>query len=244
MNVLIFGATSALAIEVARHYALSGCQLVLVARSPEKLARVSAEFRATYRSSPIEIVADLADLARLPETFARVMAAVPRIDRAVVAQGYRGDLALPQTDPGNIETVIRTNFTSVAVLISLIAAQLERQKAGTLAVMSSIAGERGRAKHFVYGAAKAGLNAYLSGLRQQLDKAGASVVTIVLGPVATPMTAGMTELPLLAQAPPVGRAIFLGIERRRDVLYVPWLWRYIMLVIRNIPECVFKRLEI
>ncbi|WP_250523076.1 MULTISPECIES: SDR family NAD(P)-dependent oxidoreductase, partial [unclassified Caballeronia] len=127
-------------------------------------------------------------------------------------------------------------------LITPIANRLEAQRHGTLAVISSVAGDRGRPSNYLYGSAKAALQAFLEGLRARLFKVGVHVVDIKPGFVATPMTAGLPlPGPLVATPEKVAKDIVRGIDRKKDVLYTPWFWWGIMLIIRNVPRFVFKR---
>lgn len=139
---------------------------------------------------------------------------------------------------------IGVNFVSAASLLSHLANLMEKRRGGTIAVISSVAGDRGRQSNYVYGAAKAGLSAFASGLRNRLQKSGVSVVTIKPGFVDTPMTAHVKKGPLFATPEAVARGIVKAIDRRKDVVYVPGFWRPIMWLIRSIPERIFKRLSL
>ncbi len=138
------------------------------------------------------------------------------------------------------------NLTSAVVLLSLFANYLEDRRSGYLAVISSVAGDRGRQSNYTYGAAKAGLTAYLQGLRNRLYRSGVHVLTVKPGFVDTPMTHGRVnpDSPLVASPARVARDIDWAIRRRRNVIYTPWFWRPIMLAVRLVPEFVFKRLRL
>ena len=133
---------------------------------------------------------------------------------------------------------------SGVALLTLLANRLEVQGNGCLAVISSVAGDRGRPSNYVYGAAKGGISIFLQGLRARLHRAGVAVVTVKPGFVDTPMTAKLPRTPLFASARRVGRTVYRAIERRRDVVYVPWFWRPIMVLVKTIPEAIFKRLRL
>jgi decaprenylphospho-beta-D-erythro-pentofuranosid-2-ulose 2-reductase len=136
------------------------------------------------------------------------------------------------------------NFTATAALLTLIANRFEAQRHGTIAVITSVAGDRGRQSNYIYGAAKGGLVVFLQGLRNRLHHAGVSVVTLKPGFVDTPMTAHLPKNFLFCSPRRAGRAIHRAIEARRSVAYIPWFWRPIMALVTILPELVFKRLRL
>jgi short-subunit dehydrogenase len=137
-----------------------------------------------------------------------------------------------------------TNAISYMALMTRLANVFEAQKWGCLAVISSVAGDRGRGSNYVYGAAKGAVSLFAQGLRNRLSKSGVVVVTIKPGFVDTPMTAHLKKNPLFAKPAPVGRRIYTAMLRGESVVYVPWFWWWIMLIIRNIPEAIFKKLSL
>ena len=162
---------------------------------------------------------------------------------AVVSFGYMGDQEETESDPQKAEAVISANFTGAASILLHLANHFEDTRSGFLVGISSVAGDRGRQSNYVYGSAKAGLSTFLQGLRSRLYKVGVPVLTVKPGPVDTAMTFGMEGLPMLADPADVAKEIVKASRRRKDVLYVPGPWKWIMLVIRTIPERVFKRLK-
>jgi short-subunit dehydrogenase len=168
----------------------------------------------------------------------------PDLRGVVLAFGYLGDQRRAEEDPVEARRILDTNLTGCVIALNLVAAHLARGGGGFVCALSSVAGERGRQSNYIYGAAKAGLTAYLSGLRNRLAGAGVQVLTVKAGIVDTRMSAGMPGSGLAAAPATVARAVVRAIERRRDVLYVPWFWRAIMLIIRAIPERVFKKLKL
>ena len=231
----MLGATSAIAQAAARVWAERGAELVLVARDPQKVAAVADDLRT--RGAQVEtVVQDLDhDQAALVE---RVGAA----DVTLLAQGIFGDAQRRDSDPDYAEAVLRTNLVSPIRFLTLLAPRLRR--GACVAALSSVAGDRGRAKVGVYGASKAGLDSFLSALRQRLQPAGVRVLTLKPGFVDTPMTASLPKTPLFASAAQVGSAIVRAVDSRRDgIVYLPWWWRLVMLVIKALPERVFKRLR-
>jgi decaprenylphospho-beta-D-erythro-pentofuranosid-2-ulose 2-reductase len=166
------------------------------------------------------------------------------LDTALVAHGLLGNQKQDQSDPASANRVLETNFLGPASLLGLLANRFEAQRSGSLAAISSVAGDRGRPTNYIYGAGKAGLDAYLSGLRARLGKAGVNVLTVKPGFVDTPMTAHLPKNPLFASAESVARGIHRALSRRRSRVYLPWFWRPIMTIIRLLPEPIFKRLNL
>ena len=222
MKVLVLGATSAIAQAAARIWAARGDELLLVARSAEKLQAVADDLRT--RGGKVEtMVHDLNDRSSY-STLARPA------DVVLLAHGVL-----------NGPDVLQTNLVGPVELLELIGEILP--PGACIAAISSVSGDRGRAKNALYGASKAGLDAYLSALRQRLFHKGVRVVTLKPGFVDTPMTAQMQKSPLFSSPASVGRGIVRAIDGRRDVVYLPWYWRFIMLIVRMIPEPLFKRMS-
>jgi len=243
MNVLIFGATSAIAQAVARRYADTQATFVLVARDAAKLAANVADLTARGATVSATLVADLEDGDRHGEWVAAAVAALGTLDVVLIAHGTLPDQAQCEADDAAMRQAIDVNFGSAASIATHVARELERQRSGTLAVIASVAGDRGKRSNYVYGAAKAGLAVYLQGLRARLASCGASVLTIKPGFVDTPMTAGFAKGALWATPERVAAAICRAIAARRTVIYVPSFWRPIMWVIRMIPERIFIRMR-
>ncbi len=239
LRVAIFGATSAIAGDVARLYHARGARLVLVGRNADKLARLAAELKGSVVATIVQ------DFDRTDEAEACVRGAVTalgEIDVALIAHGLLGDqLASERQVPVAMQT-LHTNALSVVALLVPLSNQLEAQRGGHLAVMSSVAAERGRPRNYTYAAAKAALNVYLQGVRSRLVAAGVEVHTLKLGPVDTPMTHNHEKNAVFARSPDVARAIVRAIDRGVDEVYVPGFWRLIMFFVRHMPEAVFQRL--
>lgn len=243
-RIVIFGATSAIAQETARLWAARGDAFYLVGRDATRLESVAADLRVRGAASVQVEAQDLSRTDAHEALVERAAEALEGIDVALVAYGSLGDQALSEQDFSHAERELQTNFLSAASLLGHLGNRLEAQRTGTLAVISSVAGDRGRASNYVYGAAKAGLTAYASGLRNRLQRSGVAVVTIKPGFVDTPMTAHVPKGPLFVSPEVVAKGIVRAVDRRRDVVYLPWFWRPIMWVIRTIPERVFKRLSL
>jgi short-subunit dehydrogenase len=243
-RVLIVGATSAIAAETARAYAAYGARLFLTGRNPERLHAVAADLGVRGAGAVETAVLDATDHRRCEEVVDAAWAAFGGLDVALVAHGVLPDQARCQANAADALSSLDVNFLSAVALLTPLANRFEAARGGCLAVITSVAGDRGRQSNYVYGAAKGGLDRFLEGLRNRLYHAGVAVVTLKPGFVDTPMTAGLRRGPLFASARRAGRAVHRAIERRRDVAYIPWFWRPIMWVIRALPEQVFKRLRL
>lgn len=243
-RVLIVGATSAIATETARAYAASGARLFLTGRDLARLDGVAADLRVRGASAVETAVLDVTDLRRGPEVIEAAWAAFDGLDVALVAHGVLPDQARCQSSADDALAAIEVNFTSTVALLTPLANRFEAAGGGCIAVISSVAGDRGRQSNYVYGSAKGGLDRFLEGLRNRLFRSGVAVVTLKPGFVDTPMTAGLRQGALFATARRAGRAVHRAIEGRRDVAYIPWFWRPIMAIIRALPEPVFKRLRL
>ncbi|WP_250476969.1 SDR family oxidoreductase [Caballeronia sp. INML1] len=241
-NIVIVGATSAIAIACAREWAVKGARFFLVARNQERMEQVAADLTARGAAS---VAAHRLDIDRLDDHAAMLAdcaAHMDSIDIVLVASGTLPDQAACQSDPAVAVREFHTNALSLIALLTPIANRLEAQRHGSLAVISSVAGDRGRPSNYLYGSAKAALQAFLEGLRARLFKVGVYVVDVKPGFVATPMTAGLPlPGPLVATPEKVAKDIVRAVERKKDVLYTPWFWWGIMLIIRNVPRFVFKR---
>ncbi len=240
-RVIVFGASSAIAAEVIALWAARGDRLHLVARDGLKLAAVAA--RCHGAAAVTTAVADLCELGRAADLVAEAVATLGGVDLVLVAHGDLGDQERSEHDFTEADRILRTNLTSVVALLVPVANVLESQRSGALAVMTSVAGERGRPRNYTYGAAKGALNLYLQGLRSRLYPAGVQVTTLKLGPVDTPMTATHTKNALFASPTRVARDIARAIDRGAGEVFVPWYWALVMAVVRRTPEPLFQRLR-
>lgn len=243
-KVLIVGATSAIAHETAKIFAKEGAELFLVGRTTDKLEAVAGDLKVRGASAVETYQLDLNELNQHQALVDRAIAALGGIDTVLVAHGTLGDQEACQEKVELTLQEFNTNCVSVISLLTILANYFEQRKRGTIAVITSVAGDRGRQSNYVYGAAKAGLNAFLQGLRARMFKAGVAVVTIKPGVVATPMTAHLKKGPLTASPEKVGAEIYKAMNKGTEVLYTPFFWRFIMLIIIHIPEPIFKRLNL
>lgn len=233
MKVVIIGATSAIAQEVAKLYAAEHASLLLVARDEAKLAAIAADL--SVRGASVEtLVADLADRTRDEA----IVSTAGTPDVVLLAHGSLPDQKAIDSDARAQEASFALNATSFIALAARFASVI--QPGGTLAVIGSVAGDRGRRSNYVYGAAKAAVHAYCEGLRGYLAERNVAVVLIKPGWVDTPMTAGMKKNALFASAARVGRGIHAAIATRRATVYLPGFWRWISLVVRMLPARLVK----
>lgn len=241
-TVLVLGATSDIGLALARVYAARKCNLILAARKSERLKPDVTDLGLRGAASVRAVEFDVLDTSHLP-TFVGVLGILP--DIVICVAGLLGDQKAAETDSTLAETIMRTNYLGPAIVLSEFAKRMEARGSGTIIGISSVAGDRGRASNYFYGSAKAGFTAYLSGLRNRLAKKGVHVMTVKPGFVDTRMTEGM-KLPKLLTAQPkdVANAIVGAADRKADVVYVYRIWRLIMLIIRHIPEGIFKRLKL
>jgi len=242
-RIAIYGATSAIAQALAREYAQEGAVFFLAARNAQRLDAVAADLRIRGATAITTAVADLAQTGSHAALVAQAHADGP-VDVVVVAHGTLPEQAAAIADASLVAQALHDNFVAHAALLTQIANALEAQGRGTLAVIGSVAGDRGRRANYVYGSAKAGLGVFTQGLRHRLASRGVTVVLVKPGLVDTPMTAGLAKGPLWASPARVARDMRRGIERGDAVVYTPWFWRWIMLAIRAMPDALFKRMSI
>jgi hypothetical protein len=243
-RVLICGATSAIASEAARCFAASHDVLFLAARNPDKLSAIADDLRVRGATRVETALVDFDDTSRHQALIDECVQRLGGIDAVLIAHGTLPDQHACQASFAAARAELETNFLSVASLLTVAGNYCERQRAGVIAVISSVAGDRGRQSNYVYGAAKGAVSIFLQGLRNRLHASGVHVITIKPGFVDTPMTAGFAKNFLWADAATVGRGVYRAISRGSDVAYLPWFWRPIMLLIRLVPERVFKRLRL
>lgn len=240
-SIVVFGAASAIAMEAEKLFAADGDTLLLVARDRRKLDALRQDL-LTRGAARVELEeADLADCAAHEALLERIAAKLPEYDTVLVAYGSLADQAQCEARFEAAERELRLNFISVVSLLTPIANRFAAARRGTIAVIGSVAGDRGRRSNYIYGSAKGGLAVFLQGLRNRLYSCRVAVVTIKPGFVDTPMTAGLPKNRLFAAPAAAGRDVYRAIKRRADVAYVPWFWRWIMLIIVHVPECLFKR---
>lgn len=243
-KILIVGATSAMAEACARLWTQRGDQLYLAARNDKQLQSIAADLKTRGAQRVGAKVFDANDFAQHAALLADATRFMDGLDTVLIAHGTLSDQERAQTDVNYALGEITTNGTSVVALMSIAGEQLAAQGHGAIAVISSVAGDRGRQSNYVYGSAKALVSAFASGLRQRLAKKGVHVVTIKPGFVDTPMTAHLKKGALWAKPDQVARDISQAIDKGRTVVYTPGFWRFIMLIIKHIPEFVFVKISL
>jgi hypothetical protein len=244
-KIVIVGATSAIAHEAARLWAGQGAALFLVGRDAARLEANAADLRVRGAANvAIHAMDATYDAAHGPMVEAAV-AALGSIDVALIAHGTLPEQRDCETDIARLRAELETNGVSVCLLAQVLANRLVEQSTGTLAVIGSVAGDRGRQSNYAYGAAKGLVARFTEGLRNRVAKAGVQVLLVKPGFVDTPMTAAFDKQgPLWAQPAAIAKGILEAIEARKDVVYLPWFWRWIMLIIRHVPERMFKRMSL
>jgi decaprenylphospho-beta-D-erythro-pentofuranosid-2-ulose 2-reductase len=242
LRAAIFGATSGIAVAVARRLASSGARLVLVGRDAAAITASVGDLKVRGAAEVVEIICDFSEIGQLGPAVNQAWQAFSGLDLALVAYGTLPDQGALEADPVAIAPMLTLNLTSPAVLASQLAPHFEAQRSGVLAVITSVAGDRGRKSNFLYGAAKGGLQRLLEGLRHRLHAAGVQVLDIRPGFVSTRMTEHLPRGgPLWAEPDKVAGDILRAVERRRAVLYTPWFWRLILLIVRSLPRPLFHR---
>ena len=244
MRILILGATSAIAHATARRFAQDGARFVLAARDADKRSAVADDLRARGAADIAEVDFDALDLARHGAVVGEAWEAFGGLDAALLAWGTLPDQAVVAHDAEAALEAFAVNATSVVSVLTHLANRFEAQGRGVIGVVSSVAGDRGRASNYVYGAAKGAVSLFTQGLRARLSGGGVRVVTIKPGFVDTPMTADVPKNPLFAAPEAVGARIHAALTGRADVVYAPGFWRPVMAGIRAVPERLFKRLPL
>jgi short-subunit dehydrogenase len=240
-KVLIIGATSAISEHCARIWAARGDALYLVARNEERLKTIAADLKVRGAMQVDTYCADLNDIDRHAALLDAAEAAMGGIDTVLIAHGTLSNQKACEQSVEETLAEIKTNALSTISLLTLIANRFEAKQAGTIAVISSVAGDRGRASNYIYGSAKAMITAFTSGLRQRLHKSNVAVVTIKPGFVNTPMTAAFKKGLLWAKPASVAAKIVRAIDKKKDEVCIPAFWWAVMAVIKAIPVTLFKR---
>jgi short-subunit dehydrogenase len=240
---IILGATSSMARALSRALAEQGHALMLAGRDMEDIKRLAAD--CTARGAPMAEA--VAFDARKPATFPPLIERLSGQEGMLNAAVFIGSMPEQEAidaDPSLIDGTVMDSFTGPARFLQMMAPLMEQRGGGAVVGVGSVAGDRGRVGNYVYGAAKSGFHTYLSGLRNRLGRAGAHVVTVKPGFVDTAMTWGIEGMFLVAPPEKVAEDILRAVKKRKNVIYTPFFWRYIMLVIRSIPEPIFKKLSI
>jgi decaprenylphospho-beta-D-erythro-pentofuranosid-2-ulose 2-reductase len=243
-GILVVGATSAIAEATSRIFARRGDRIYLLGRRADQLAAMAADLAVRGAAATGCAVLDANDHSRHAAAIQEADAALGGIDVVLIAHGSLPDQAACERDAARALAAIGTNALSVISLLTELANRFEARGCGTIAVIGSVAGDRGRQSNYIYGTAKAAVETFLQGLRNRLHPKGVHVLTIKPGFVDTPMTAGFRKGPLWTTPERVARGIVAAIDARADVAYLPGYWRLIMLCVRAIPERIFKGMSL
>ena len=245
MKILILGATSAIAQAYARRRASTGADFVLAGRREERLTAIAADLRACGAPAVEIFVCDLAEIENIEAQARDIRARFGEPEEIIIAYGVLGEQASAERDLAQARELIESNFTSAALWILALLRERPEGRKLTVVGIGSVAGDRGRASNFIYGSAKAGFDRFLEGLAHQYDGSPIRVVRVKPGFVDTPMTAEIEKGgPLWAKPDQVAADIERAVEKGRRIVYTPWFWWPIMMIIRHLPWFVFRRLKI
>jgi len=241
-SVLILGAASDMAVAIARKFASGGYDIQLAARNIKRLDSLCSDIHIRSNVSCTAFEFDALNF-QSHRNFLNNLPSIP--DITICVFGYLGDNEIAREQWQEAERVIHTNYTGAVSVLNAISLIYAKEQRGTIVGISSVAGERGRQSNFMYGSAKAGFTAYLSGLRNRMFRENVHVLSVQPGFVYTRMTENLTLPPLLTAMPEdIANGIYNAVKSGKNVVYIKWFWRYIMLIIRNIPEFIFKKLKL
>jgi len=243
-KLLIFGATSAIAHQTARLFARDGASFYLCGRNEERLLRNSKDLLVRGAASVFHSIFDALDSCSITNAIDNCLNKMPDLDTLLIAHGSLPNQQDCASDVSAMRETIDINFTSAAIILTHIAKHFEERGEGNIAVICSVAGDRGRKSNYVYGASKGALSVFLSGLRQRFCGSGVSVITIKPGFVNTPMTADFEKGRLFVGPEVIAKGIYEAVAKGKNVVYLPWFWRWIMMIIKSIPEEIFKRMDL
>ncbi|RDH80804.1 MAG: short-chain dehydrogenase [endosymbiont of Galathealinum brachiosum] len=243
-NILIIGATSAIAEATARIYAQRGDKLYLFARNQERLITIAEDLKIRGASSIDYGQLDVNDFEAHENIINTVFKTFGKVDIVLIAHGTLPDQKACENNFNMTLLELNTNAISTISLLTHITNKLELQKCGVIAVITSVAGDRGRQSNYVYGAAKGMVSVFLQGLRNRLHKSGVNVLDIKPGFIDTPMTAEFKKGILWAKPAMIAKVIVEAVDNHKHEIYTPYFWRYIMFIIRNIPEIIFRKLKL
>jgi len=243
-NILILGATSAIAKHTVRLFAADGDSLYLVARNEDKLKAMKQDMLVRGAKEVNYEILDLADDKQHAQLIQRATNTMGSIDTVLIAYGTLANQEISASSYEKTLKELQINCLSVISLLTILANQLEKQGSGSIAVISSPSGDRGRQSNYIYGTAKGALSIFLQGLRNRLAKSNVHILTIKPGFVDTPMTKGFKKGFLWVNPEVISKGIYNAIKKKKEVVYLPFFWFFIMIVIKSIPEKIFKHLKL
>ncbi len=243
-KILIIGATSAIAEATARKFAKNNSKLFLLGRNIERLTSIVQDLRVRGADKVEMASFDVNDLGRHEEIIDQAISSLQGLDIVLIAHGTLPDQKKCENSTSNTLAEMNTNLVSTISMLTYLANFFEKQGEGTIVVVSSVAGDRGRQSNYVYGSAKGALAIFTQGMRNRLNKFNVQVLTVKPGFVDTPMTKHFKKGVLWVKPEIIANGILKGIEKRRNIIYLPCFWRWIMLLIKAIPEALFKRMSL
>ncbi|WP_072620729.1 SDR family oxidoreductase [Spirulina major] len=243
-SVVIIGATSSLARALAHQLARRGTDLYLVARDEAELKRIAQDLKIRYQVAVNWSQFEALAFESHGEICDRILAQASPLDGVIICMGELGNQPTAQTDINRALAIIQSNYTGAVSVLTPLANALEKQGSGWIVGIGSVAGDRGRQSNYVYGSAKGALALFLQGLRSRLSKVGVHVMTVKPGFMDTKMTFGLPGLFLVADPNDVAEDILTALKMRKNTVYLPWFWWGIMMIIRSIPEPIFKKMKL
>ena len=243
-SVLIIGATSSIAKALAHQMAQQGVALHLAARDKFEVERITQDIAIRYQAPISWSVFEALDYHTHPQLFQKALDNLGSLDGVVVCLGELGNQEKAQVDFDHAQRIINSNYTGVVSVLTHGANYLATQEHSFIIVISSVAGDRGRQSNYIYGSAKGALSLFVQGLRNRLSSSGVHVMTVKPGFVDTKMTFAKEGMFLVASPEQVAISVMRALKKGKDIVYIPWFWWSIMLIIRTIPEFLFKQLKL
>ena len=242
-RALIFGATSGIGKALIAELARKQYDLILIARDETELMRLSSDLNLRYGIQATHHALDLQKTNNLQNKVHEILMNSREVDELYFLVGYLGDQKIAEKDSMEAEKIMQINYLRPVQILNSCAEYFENRGNGDIVIVGSVAGDRGRPSNYMYGSAKAGLHSFASGLRARLHKKGINVLTVKPGFVDTAMTWGLPGLALVASSQSVAQKIIRAKDKKKSIVYVPFFWRYIMLVVKMIPDKIFVRLS-
>lgn len=243
-KLFIVGATSIICHQICSTLIKGGGSVYLASRDLEEQSRIAADLKLRHGIEVFEGKFEAEDTGSHDALVNDAVRKMGGIDCAIVASGELGDQIMARENVELSLRIVISNYVGPLIVLTHLANFMEKQGFGHIIVLSSVAGDRGRQSNYIYGSAKGGMTRFLQGLRNRLYQSGVHVLTVKLGFVDTRMTFGKSDMFLVSTPEKAARLVVKAIQRKADVVYVPFFWSFIMMIIRHIPEVIFKRLKL